>query len=327
MSRNPLARIVVILLVACVLAACKPKSATPVVLMYLPNPFAPSSTPEPTLVMPTVLHLPTATLTPRPTQQPSPTPVVTLPPSPTPTAGPPLGCPDLHGSIEKSTVQEVGQSEPMDVNIYLPPCYDKNYPGGYAVLYLIHGQTSDYEQWIHLGMTETADIYFSSGKLKPFMMVMPHENNYNQDWPDSSFDTDLLKSVVPWVDAHYRTCSQRSCRGIGGISRGALWAVAIGLSHWQTFGVIGAHSLPGPPYPEANTVNFFKAMQPQGYSRVYVDIGSSDDFLPRTELFVDYLKKHNLPFEWHLNPGAHNDIYWEAHLSEYLAWYGHALYP
>jgi enterochelin esterase-like enzyme len=127
------------------------------------------------------------------------------------------------------------------------------------------------------------------------------------------------------VDSHYHTCSQRSCRAIGGISRGALWAVALGLSHWQLFGVIGAHSLPGAPFPEATTLNYFKAMQSSGYSHLYFDTGDTDDYLPQAEIFYNYLKKYQIPFEWHLNPGNHNEIYWQAHIPEYLAWYGQVL--
>jgi enterochelin esterase-like enzyme len=322
MNRKSLAFTTAIILTFCLLAACKPKSATPVVVLYVPNPFAATLTPSPTQPLPTI---PAATPAPAPThdRQPPPAPAATITPPP----GPPLGCPETHGQVEKTVVQDPHLSEPMDVNIYLPPCYKDSSPGSYPVLYLIHGQLTAYEQWIRLGVPETADIYFSSGQLKPYIIVMPHEKYILEDWPESSFDDDMLKGLIPWVDSHYHTCSQRSCRGIGGISRGALWAVILGLSHWQTFGVIGAHSLPGSPYPEYTVINYFNAMQPQGYSRLYLDIGDNDDYLPDAEVFFKYLKNNNLPHELHLNPGAHNEIYWQAHIPEYLAWYGQALHP
>ena len=317
--------LIIIMLSFCLLAACQARPSPAKVVLYVPNPFAATNTPAPTqpLAAPAPLSLPTQTALPFPTPTLTHTPTITITPQP----GPPPGCAETKGKVEKTVVQDENLSEPMDVNIYLPPCYNDSYPGGYPVLYLIHGQITTYEQWLRLGVADTADIYFSSGQLKPYIIVMPHEKNILQDWTESDFDTDLLKGIIPWVDSHYHTCSQRSCRGIGGISRGALWAVILGLSHWQTFGVIGAHSLPGSPYSEVAVVNYFKAMAPSGYSQLYLDMGYNDQYLPGAEVFLNYLKKHQLPHEWHLNPGAHNEIYWQAHLPEYLAWYGHALYP
>ena len=53
-----------------------------------------------------------------------------------------------------------------------------------------------------------------------------------------------MKNLVPYVDTHYNTCAERDCRAIGGLSRGAQWALRIGLAEWQTFGAIGG-SNPG----------------------------------------------------------------------------------
>ena len=326
MGRKLALFIPLILLGVCLLAACRPKSSTPVVIMYVPNPFAPTSTPLPAVPLPTSLptNTPlTAAQTPSstPTLTPTHVPTQTLTPAP----GPVLGCPDVNGKIEKTTVQDQHLSEPMDVIIYLPPCYSDSYPGGYPVLYLIHGQIIAYEQWLRLGVPETADLYFSSGKIKPYIIVMPHEKYILQELPESAFGNDMIKGIIPWIDSHYHTCSQRSCRAIGGISRGALWAVVLGLSHWQMFGAIGAHSLPGAPFPESNTLDYFKAAQAQGGIHIYLDIGSNDDYLPAAEVFVRYLEKYHIPHDYHLNPGSHNEYYWQAHVSEYLAWYAQAL--
>jgi enterochelin esterase-like enzyme len=311
-----------VILTVLMLSACRPKSSTSPVVIYVPNPFAATATLLPTVPLPT--RLPSkATLTPSPlpTIAPSLVPTATL----TPLPGPPLGCPDEHGQVEKIVVQDPNLSEPMDVNIYLPPCYSNTYSGGYPVLYLIHGQIIAYEQWLRIGVPETADIYFSSGKLKPYMIVMPHEKLINQDMAASDFGTDMINGIIPWIDSHYHTCSQRSCRAIGGISRGALWALDLGFYHWQMFGAIGGHSLPGAPFSDSVALSYFKAMQPQGGLHLYLDIGDNDDFLPDAEVFVRDLDKDHIPYDWHLNPGAHNEYYWQVHVPEYLAWYGQNL--
>jgi enterochelin esterase-like enzyme len=150
---------------------------------------------------------------------------------------------------------------------------------------------------------------------------MPHETNSLLDWSTSPFGRDFINGIIPWVDSHYHTCNQRTCRAIGGISRGAIWSVELGLSHWQLFGSIGGHSLPGAPFSESMTLDYLKAMHTQGYSRFYLDVGDRDDYLDGAETFMHYLDKYGVPFEWHLNPGAHIESYWTAHIAEYLSWY------
>jgi enterochelin esterase-like enzyme len=241
---------------------------------------------------------------------------------PTPTSH--LGCQEQHGSISNFQVLEKGFAKAMDVNIYLPPCYSESYAHGYPVLYLIHGQSFSDDQWIRLGVPETADAYFISGQLKPFIVVMPRDEYYLEPWFQSSFGDNLVKGLVPWVDSHYHTCTQRSCRAIGGLSRGATWAVVLGMTYWQEFGTIGAHSLPDSPYTEATTRDHFKLMADQGYPRLSVDVGDLDGYRTGTLKFVAYLEKYHIPFAWNLNHGSHDEVYWHAHVPEYVLWYGQA---
>ena len=284
------------------LSGCQSQVSTPIIISY--------KTPAPTATRPLPLP-PLSTATPAPTLL-----------LPTPTSH--LGCQEQHGSISNFQVLEKGFAKAMDVNIYLPPCYSESYPHGYPVLYLIHGQSFSDDQWIRLGVPETADAYFISGQLKPFIVVMPRDEYYLEPWFQSSFGDNLVKGLVPWVDSHYHTCTQRSCRAIGGLSRGATWAVVLGMTYWQEFGTIGAHSLPDSPYTEATTRDHFKVMADQGYPRLSVDVGDLDGYRSGTLKFVAYLEKYHIPFTWHLNQGNHDEVYWHAHVPEYVLWYGQA---
>jgi enterochelin esterase-like enzyme len=255
-----------------------------------------------------------------PITSPVPTIQVTRIPIPSPT--PLLGCNDIHGKISNIEVVKKGFPKPMEVNVSLPPCYSENYSGGYPVLYLIHGQSFTNDQWIRLGVPETADGYFLSGTLNPFLVVMPRDEYYLEDWNKSTFGENLVNGLVPWIDSHYHTCSQRSCRAIGGLSRGAIWAIVLGLSFPDQFGTIGAHSLPNSPYAEAITRDLFKALGSQGETRLYLDIGDVDGYKSRAEIFNGYLQKYNIPHEWRLNHGGHDEDYWRSHVPDYLLWYG-----
>ena len=39
------------------------------------------------------------------------------------------------------------------------------------------------------------------------------------------------------------------------------------------------------------------------------------------EKYQDLLDKANIPHEWYLYPGFHEDKYWKAHLEQYIRWY------
>ena len=266
-----------------------------------------------------IITVPAATAAPTPTRTPVPT--VTITPSITP--APRLGCQDQEGQLSAFQVEDLHLfSKPMDVNIYLPPCYSNSYPGGYPVLYLLHGQSFSNDQWIRLGVQRQADAYFLSGRLKPFIVVMPREEYDLQNWKESPFDDLLVNAVIPWVDNHYHTCRERHCRAVGGLSRGATWAVVLGLTQWPLFGSIGAHSLPDVPFIEAATRDYFKSMAPQNTPRILIDTGQTDGLYLKASEFEGYLKKYAIPHEWRQYPGGHNEDYWRAHVVDYLLWYG-----
>jgi enterochelin esterase-like enzyme len=206
--------------------------------------------------------------------------------------------------------------------IYLPPCYDPGLPGGYPVLYLLHGQSYDQSMWLDLGAAQIADRLIQSGQIDPMIMVMPREEYYLQDPAESQFRNALIESLIPWVDASYNTCSQRACRAIGGISRGAYWAIKLGLSDWQYFISAGAHSLPGGPYSYTKIKIYMNAMPPDQRTRLAVDIGSGDGYHKTAQQYVELLAKAGYPVDWHDPEGIHNPDYWQAHVEEYLRWYG-----
>ena len=52
----------------------------------------------------------------------------------------------------------------------------------------------------------------------------------------------MTLTVVPAIDARFRTAARRRCRGIGGASLGAISALQIALAHPQSFGLVLALS-------------------------------------------------------------------------------------
>lgn len=209
---------------------------------------------------------------------------------------------------------------PMEYRVYLPPCYDALAEQRFPVLYLIHGQSFNDDQWDRLGADDTAGALVAAGELPPFLIVMPRDRSWAQPEEDM-FGRVLLEALIPAIDENYRTLAGRQHRAIGGLSRGAGWAVHLGLSRWELFGAIGAHSLPVFWSDTGKVRGWLKAIPPEQLPRIYMDTGEKDYLIRSTVWFEDVLTELDIPHEWHLFSGYHEEAYWQAHVEQYLRWY------
>jgi enterochelin esterase-like enzyme len=224
------------------------------------------------------------------------------------------------GTIESGEVETPLLDQALQYQIYLPPGYDTQRYKRYPVLYLLHGVGYTDDQWLRLGIATTADRLISQAEISPLIIVMPNEEG--SSLPDqTSFGEAVATDLVDWIDSNYRTLTNRSDRAIGGLSRGASWSVRLGLIYWQTFGSIGAHSYPMFYGDNSQIPDWLEAIPSDSYPRIYLDIGAKDPGLQVVLKFEDYLTQQNIPHEFHLNIGYHEEGYWKAHVEEYLLWY------
>ncbi len=211
---------------------------------------------------------------------------------------------------------------PMEYRVYLPPCYDERPKQRYPVLYLVHGQNYNDDQWDRLGADETADRLIAAGEIPPFIIVMPRDRNWDQPTVDRFGDV-VVDSLVPLIDQTYRTLPDRQYRAVGGLSRGAGWAVHLGLSRWDLFGAVGGHSLPVFWSDTSKVRGWLEKIPPGMMPRIYLDIGDKDrpQIMASVKWFENLLNDYDIPHEWYQFLGYHEEAYWEKHLPQYLRWY------
>ena len=207
------------------------------------------------------------------------------------------------------------------VSVYFPPCYDENRAQGYPVLYLLHGQTFDDQMWLDLGAGQVADELIASGQAQPFLMVMPYEEFYYRQPETTHFPQAFTDEVIPFADQTFNTCPERACRALGGISRGASWALRLGLQQWELFGSFGAHSLPTFRGDLGSLPGWLEALPTEDAPRIYLDTGRFDPEVKTAYRVEQVLNEKGIMHEWHLSDGRHNSEYWSAHLREYMLWY------
>jgi len=255
---------------------------------------------------------PASTATSTPTLTPIP-----LPPTQTPTATPQT-CLTQPGRVETGVVEET--KPPQEFMIYLPPCYDQDSDERYPVLYLLHGQTFTYDQWVRLGAVETADRLLLSGEAPFFMIVFPDDRYWNVQ-SGAGFGGRVIDHLIPYIDQNYRTIPDREHRAIGGMSRGAGWTLRLGLTRWDLFGSMGLHSLAIFLDDRPLLKRWLGVIPPESLPRIYMDSGDNDRELGGNLDFEAILSEMGIPHEWHLNPGEHAEDYWSTHVEDYLLWY------
>lgn len=246
-------------------------------------------------------------------QTPQPTPTDHANPSPTP-----LTCLTRPGHVEHGELDEFKPAQQFLV--YLPPCYDEETDQHYAVLYLLHGQTYNDDQWVRLGAVDVLDRLILAGEIKPFIVVFPDDRYWNLE-AGPGFGDRLINSIVPYIDQTYRTLPEREHRAIGGMSRGAGWALRLGLTHWDLFGFIGLHSLAVMQKDATRVSSWIASIPVASRPDIFMDIGDKDQELIMDQQVESIFNDLDVTHEWHLYSGAHTEEYWGAHVEEYIRWY------
>ncbi len=243
----------------------------------------------------------------------------TITSSPTPTL---LTCWQEGGTVVESQIESDLVPSPFEFLVYLPPCYQHEPERYYPVLYLIHGQLFNHDQWDRLGADEVADDLIAAGEISPFIIIMPRVVNWEQP-PEAQFGKSVVAELIPFIDSTYRTIADREFRAIGGLSRGAAWSLHLGLTEWELFGTFGAHSLPIFWNDALHVTDWVDAIPAKSYPRIYIDLADQDlsDIRKSTEWFIDLLVEKNIPHEFYVFSGTHMEEYWSAHIEEYILFY------
>jgi enterochelin esterase-like enzyme len=228
--------------------------------------------------------------------------------------------PKAPSSIESGQADADWLPYSLNYQIYLPAGYAKETRECYPLLILLHGQSYQESQWLDLDIQIVADEQIQRTG-KPYLIAMPREVYYLQEMEESLYSRAIGELLVNHLLENYPICKERSQHAVGGISRGAAWAVHVGFEYPQTFAAIGAHSLP----PHRNDIHkmqyWVKSISPKQPIAIYIDIGAYDRYVEAAQVFQNALVKYHIPHEFHLKDGTHEDAYWQLHLPEYLDWY------
>ena len=136
--------------------------------------------------------------------------------------------------------------------VYTPAEYDlkANIKKRYPVLYLQHGMGEDETGWSKQGhMQHIMDNAIAAGRAVPMIVVMesgdikaPFGPGQSRDQYGNSFYPVLLNDLIPYIDANFRTKTDRENRAMAGLSWGGHQTFDIVLTNLDKFSYMGTFS-------------------------------------------------------------------------------------
>jgi enterochelin esterase-like enzyme len=188
----------------------------------------------------------------------------------------------------------------------------------------------DEYHWKDLETFEVADSWVTNDLVGPFIIVLPGVTNPNGMYVESSggsqsFEGMIVEELLPKIEARYRTWQEPEGRAIGGISRGGVWSLEIGLRNPKLFGIVGGHSPalsvnhPLPAYDP-----FLLAEDGAPGQRIYLSAGDTDWARRSTERLRGRLEENGAEVTYQVHEGSHVDALWRLGLPDYLSFYTRA---
>ena len=235
----------------------------------------------------------------------------------------------------------------LPYNVILPKDYDTARTTRYPVLYLLHGLTGHYSDWVK--RTNIAD-YASEYRL---IVVMPEGNDgwYTDSAvvANNKYESYILQELIPDVQQRYRTIEARYARAIAGLSMGGYGALKFGLKSPYTFALAASMSgvfaitrysesevpelwreslkLFGPVGSDTRRTNdVFEIVKNLSAARAsslpyfYFDCGTEDSPLifPSNRELATLMFEKKIPHEYRELPGDHSWAYWDNQVQEIL---------
>lgn len=239
----------------------------------------------------------------------------------------------VHGTITTVQYDSKTLSTRREMLVYTPPGYspDKKYP----VIYLLHGLNSDAGQWPYWIHAEyIIDNLLTDDKIEPMIMVFPNCNTnktVENPKPDEeeerksgykgygmSFENDLLKDIIPYIESHYSVYTDREHRALAGLSMGGGQSLNIGLSHINTFAYIGGFSS-APNTNQFGGLSNTKLLPDLAAAKeklkvLWLACGNKDGLIGVSQRVHQYLKEQEVSHIWHVDDNGHDDTEWANNL-------------
>ncbi len=235
-----------------------------------------------------------------------------------------------HGRVEVIYYQASAGGEKR-MHIYVPPGYDTNSGKRYPVLYLNHGGGENDSLWTATNPRSGGfanlilDNLIAAGKARPMIIAMPNTSGVVSGTPprpgqDDACTKEYLKDILPYIDGHYRTITNRENRAVAGLSMGGFVTLNTGLTHLETFGELYVFS--SGYWPEQlpafqeNIKTLLSESNINGQFRmpIYFAAGETDIALLNSQKTLAVFNNYGVRNFWVMSSNGHEWLNWRRYL-------------
>jgi enterochelin esterase family protein len=236
-----------------------------------------------------------------------------------------------HGTVHLHEYDSKATGSVRRLRVYTPPGYDAVRTSVYPVLILLHGSGDNEATWTEFGRAQDIlDNLIAQGKAVPMIIAMLDGHTVPpvpRDSPKAAesrnknvenFERDLLGDALPFIDATYRTRTDREGRAIIGLSMGGNQSLLIGLNHMDLFAWVGGMSS-AIREPDTQLAPFWKdvARANSQLKLLWFACGKDDFLLEANQKLDALLTEKNVKHTYLTTDGAHAWPVWRRHLAQF----------
>jgi enterochelin esterase-like enzyme len=247
-----------------------------------------------------------------------------------------------HGEVRQVWYQSSALDMTRSMHVYTPPGYESS-NAKYPVFYLLHGGGDDDRGWSTIGRAGfIMDNLLAAKKARPMLVVMPNGSMPRPaDAPPAGapgnpaaavanqaaqekFAVELLKSVMPYVETHYRVIANRENRAMAGLSMGGGQTLRVAPTNLDKFAYIGVWSSgvnqQAAPDFEKRSAQFLEDSNRTNkmVKLFWIGVGEHDPLAGASaKNLAQILNDHGIKNEYHESEGAHTWINWRHYLNDY----------
>ena len=147
----------------------------------------------------------------------------------------------------------LGDPAARRIAVWLPPSYDTAADRRYPVIYWLAGYAGTGEQqfsgtpW-QPGLGDRLDRLAATGAIGEAIVVAPDGftrwggAQYLDSPALGSYETHVVREVIPAIDARFRTIATRDARAVGGKSSGGFGALVLAMRNPDLFSAVASHA-------------------------------------------------------------------------------------
>lgn len=238
--------------------------------------------------------------------------------------------------VDTLEIKSAAMNTNLRAGVVVPDSYKKQKKTAYPVLYLLHGYSGDFRDWL----TKVPDKTVLTNLADQYQMIIVTPDGGFSSWyldspldKASQYETFITKELVQEVQTKYRTLTAREGRFISGLSMGGHGALYLSARHPDLYlaaasmsGALDIASIQGDLVKSMETLLGPKAQNYEKFAqnavvnmvpqlkaspvKILFDCGVDDFLIESNRELHRRLVVEKVPHEYIERPGAHTWPYW-----------------